>query len=424
LFVALAHADEAPNLNRFSLHSQSTSITQEHGRASAPNYSTPSSNTLSAEEETRTSFTATLFTGAKIFNGSEIYFNPEAQAGSGLSQTHGVAGFPNGEIYRVDSPDLKFNLSRLYLKQIIDLGDERESIADDINQVATTYAVQRLTVVAGKFALNDFFDNNRYSHDPRTQFMNWSTMDNGAWDYAADTRGYSIGVMIEYNQKNFAVRFASVMEPENANQMQMDENITHARGDNLEFELRYEANSHPGKLRLLGYMNHAHMGNYNLSVAQGTPGNVDISSSREYRTKYGAGLNLEQELTSRLGFFSRLGWNDGQTETWTFTEVDATASAGLSWQAFPSREDRLGFAVIRNEISPEHRGYLSAGGTGFMIGDGGLNYAPEEIAEVYYSWQACRYFAASGDAQWIVNPGYNQDHASVAVVALRLHAEF
>lgn len=420
---ACGWAEDSDWKDRFSVHGQATTVTQEHGNERVPSYAVEGGNTLSGYQETRTSFTSTLFAGAKVIDGTEIYVNPEGQAGSGLSQTHGVAGFPNGEIYRVDTPDLKFNWSRIFLRQVIGLGGEREKVEGAANQVPASYAVQRITIVAGKFALNDYFDNNQYAHDPRAQFLNWTMMDNGAWDYAADTRGYSIGFMIEYNQKDFAVRFASVMEPKYANQMEMDDNIAHAHGDNLELEYRYSIREHPGRARLLGYMNHAHMGDYDQSVQNPTSSGVDITSTRAYRVKYGAGLNLEQEISPALGVFSRIGWNDGHTETWAFTEIDFTASAGLSWKPFSARDDRLGLGLVYNEISPEHRGYLQAGGLGFIIGDGGLNYAPEEIVESYYSFRVCPSFAATADAQFVNNPGYNRDHGPAAIVALRLHTE-
>jgi high affinity Mn2+ porin len=206
--------------------------------------------------------------------------------------------------------------------------------------------------------------------------------------------------------------------------MEMDDDIAHAHGDQVELEYRWRLADHPGTARLLGYMNHAHMGNYVESVQNPTPKGVDITATREYRVKYGAGLNLEQEILPSLGAFARLGWNDGHTETWAFTEVDSTASAGLSWRPFAQRADRAGLAGIYNEISPEHRAYLAAGGLGFIIGDGGLNYAPEEILETYYSFRVSANFSVSLDGQYISHPGYNQDHGPVPAGALRLHGEF
>ncbi len=417
------HENLWPESDRFTFKIQATTVTQVRDSDPAPAYAKPDTPSLVSGTELRTSFTTTLFSGIKLTRLTEAYFNPEISAGSGLSDTHGIAGFPNGEIYRVDSPSPKFNLSRLYVKQVINLGGEKEDVAPDINQIKTVYSSRRLTLVGGKFSLSDFFDTNAYSHDPRTQFLNWGLMDNGAWDYAADTKGYTAGLMIEYNQKEFAVRFARVMVPQEANQMTLDKNVADAHGDNLEVETRYSVRGHPGKLRLMGFENHAHMGSYARSLAQAGSQTPDITSTREYRTKYGYGLNFEQEISPDVGAFARLGWNDGRSETWAFTEIDMTYSAGLSWKPFGERDDRVGAAFIVNEISADHWHYLEAGGQGFMLGEGGLNYGPEQILETYYAFKFLKSFAATVDFQYINHPGYNRDRAPLSVGALRLHYE-
>jgi high affinity Mn2+ porin len=229
--------------------------------------------------------------------------------------------------------------------------------------------------------------------------------------------------MIEYNQSEFALRFASVTVPEEANQMKMDTRLDRARGDNLEFEGRYSVASHPGKIRILSYMNHAHMGNYRESVDHPTAQGFDITSTRDDRTKYGYGLNVEQELSPRLGAFARWGWNDGRNESWAFTEVDSTISLGISWKTLVSRDDRLGVAGIYNEISQDHRDYLAAGGKGFIVGEGGLTYAPEKIFEVYYAAKIGSFVAVTLDLQYANDPGYNRDHSDLTMGAVRLHCE-
>jgi carbohydrate-selective porin OprB len=280
-------------------------------------------------------------------------------------------------------------------------------------------------VTAGKFSLNDLFDNNTYSHDPRTQYLNWALMDNGAWDYAADTRGYTWGLAVEYRYQAMSFRFASVLEPKEANQMAMDTNLLQAHGDNGEVEYRYQLRNHPGVIRVLGYMNHANMGSYADAIANPADSGPDVTQSRAYRTKYGFGLNLEQELSPSVGVFSRMGWNDGRTETWAFTEIDSTFSVGASFRGEPwgRKDDNLGLALILNGLSADHRAYLAAGGQGFIIGDGSLNYAPEQILEAYYSLKLWRSFAASGDVQWVKNPAYNADRGSTTILALRAHYE-
>ena len=282
---------------------------------------------LQGPGEVKTSFTSTLFFGYRLLPSTSLYVNPEVIAGEGMSTTHGVAGFPNGEIYRVDTPSAKLTVSRIYLQQVFGLGGEKESLDSGQNQLAGKDDKRRLTLVLGKFSLNDFLDDNIYSHDPRTQFLNWALMDNAAWDYAADTRGYTWGIFIELNQPVWAARLAFVTEPVEANAMQLDPHIEDAYGANWEFEYRTSLQTHPGKARLLSYLNRAHMGSYSETLAN-PAFNEDVTQTRAYRFKYGFGLNLEQELNPSLGAFMRAGWNDGTTETWNFTEVDRTISAG------------------------------------------------------------------------------------------------
>ena len=406
----------------WSIHFQATTITQGHGYINSP-YS--GVNSLDPAQEIQTSFTSTLFLGRRLWNGGEIYVNPELSAGNGISSTHGIAGFPNGEGCRVDNPDLKINLSRLFFKQVFGFGSGKENIEPDKNQLSSAVCRERLMVVVGKFSLNDYFDNNAYSHDPRTQFFNWALMDNGAWDYAADTRGYSLGLMLEYNKPDWALRAASVMEPREANMLDMDTDIAMAHGDNLEFEYRYKVKDHPGTARVLAYVNHARMRNYRAALD--TPAyNMDITQSREYSVKYGFGLNLEQEIDQNIGAFLRAGWNDGATESWAFTEIDRTLSGGVSIKgaSWKRQDDTIGAAVIANGLSADHSDYLRAGGYGFMLGDGKLTYAPEEIFEAYYLWKVFRDFSVTGDVQLVNNPAYNEDRGPVSILGARLHYEF
>jgi high affinity Mn2+ porin len=410
----------------YSAHAQATTVTQAHGSANAPSTANAQTNTISQDPERRTSFTSTLFLGARLFEGTELYLNPELVAGSGISDTHGIAGYTNGEIYRVDSAGLKATLSRAYLRKSLGLGGDKEKIESNVNSIAGEVDIKRVTLTLGKFSLNDLFDDNLYSHDPRTQFLNWSLMDNGAWDYAADTRGYTWGLAIEFNQPTYAIRFVSALVPKQANQLEMDLNISKAHSENAEFEYRYHFLGHPGKSRCLIYFNHANMGTYVDAVQNTNPNRAaDITESRDYSSKYGLGLNFEQELTNSIGGFFRAGWNDGRHESWAFTEIDQTASAGivLKGSQWHRTEDTAGLALIYNEISTDHRNYLAAGGLGFMIGDGSLSYAPEEIIETYYAFKIVKENAISADIQYVNHPGYNQDHAPATVFGVRLHAE-
>jgi high affinity Mn2+ porin len=419
-------AEEAFEQKYWSLHAQATAVGQEHGAITSP-YSGP--NSLNGGSESHTSLTGTLYLGRSLWKNAEAYVDGEMAAGSGLSGTHGVAGFPNGEIYRVDNPKPKASLARVYLKQMFALGEATENKEDDLNQLARSVPQSRLTLIGGKFSLNDFFDDNTYSHDPRTQFLNWALMDNGAWDYAADTRGYTWGLFAELNFPNWAFRYARVMEPKEANQMKMDTNLAQAHADNFELEGRYKLESRPGKARLMTYVNHSHMGAYRTTI--NTPSmNMDVTQSRTYTQKVGYGLNVEQEVFDNIGAFARAGWNDGKTETWAFTEIDRTLSLGtsLNGKIWGRADDAFGLAILWNGLSPDHRDYLAGGGSGFILGDAqtgkkGLSYATENVLEAYCSWKVLKYLALSADFQYVSNPGMNRDRGPVPVFAARLHGE-
>ena len=255
-------------------------------------------------------------------------------------------------------------------------------------------------------------------------------MDNGSWDYAADTRGYSWGFYLEYNDPQWAVRFASVMVPLQANQMEMDKEYPPAMGLNLEFESRWGDSDKKGIARFLAWENHAGMGNYRNTINRrpapvDADGNLDVTQTRQMSDKYGFGINIEQALTTDLGTFVRLGWDDGKTETWAFTEIDQNLSIGLSLKGtkWNRPSDVVGAAYMLNGISQDHRDYLALGGMGFIIGDGTLNYGPEHIGEIYYSYRVFPGFDATGDFQYFQNPAYNADRGPVSVCSFRIHYE-
>jgi len=415
----LTAAPETPEKSPWSFHVQATAIPQGHGDFHSP-YA--SSNSLSPEGEVATSFTSTFYVGRELWNGAEVYVNPEILAGNGLSSTLGLAGFPNGEIYRVDNPSPKVSLSRFFIRQTWGLGGSREFVWSGQNQVPAELYASRITLTTGKFSLVDMFDDNGYSHDARTQFMNWALMDNGAWDFAADTRGYTYGAALEIYRGRWAWRMAEVMVPASANGMQMDTRISQARADNFEIERRHTLNGHPGVFQMMSFANHAHMGSYRETIDTPALG-MDITKSRAYRVKYGLGINLEQELTKNLGLFFRSGWNDGHTETWAFTEIDRTASGGVSLNGRRWRRtsDRFGLALVGNGLSKDHAQYLRLGGKGFIIGDGRLNYGHEKILETYYSFAVGKGLVLSPDFQYVANPAYNRDRGPVAISAVRFH---
>lgn len=422
-FVSSAHAFDD---GTYSVHFQATAVTQEHTIFPAL-YS--GLNSLAPGFEMRSSLTSTIFAGRTLWKDAEVYVNPEVTGGSGLSATHGIAGFPNGEIYRVDTVSPKFNLARAFVRQQIEFGGEKTHLETDLNQMAREIDSRRLTVTLGKYSLNDFFDDNTYAHDPRSQFLNWGFMDNLAWDYAADVRGYTWGLILELHLTDWVFRMGTGLEPKQANQMDLEWDVAEANGYNSEIEYQWKLlgklAERPGKARLLGYLNRADMGSYDEAVEQ-QPVDPDVTTTRAFRTKWGFGLNFEQEITSDLGAFFRAGWNDGKTESWAFTECERTIGGGVSMKGtkWGREKDVAAVGALFNGLSREHADYLAAGGVGFILGDGSLNYAPEQIIEVYYLAQAVEHFEVSGDFQEVIHPGYNSDRGPVEIGAVRLHYEF
>ncbi len=408
----------------FSAHAQATVVTQVHNVFPSP-YIGPRS--LLPSEPAANTMTGTVFFAARLCeserNDTQIIFNPEVAGGSGFSGTDGIAGFPNGEATRVGVENPTPYIARLYVRQTFGFGGEREWAPDENNQVAGERDVRRLSVIVGKFAAPDIADDNRYSHDPRTQFLNWALVYNGAWDYPANVRGYTYGVALDYNQsKNLSFSYGIMTVPAVANGAPLDWHLLKAQGQVLEMENRFEINERPGALRLLTFLNHAHMGDYTEALQQ-MPDDPEITKTRSYRYKYGFGMSFDQALSDDIGFFSRLGWNDGHTESWAFTEIDRTATAGLvmggRWWCRP--DDRIGLAGILNGISGPHRAYLEAGGIGFIIGDGKLKYGLESILETYYAWKIANGIVLTLDFQEVVNPAYNTQRGPVEVGSIRVH---
>ncbi len=420
-------SDTISKEQRWNFHFQNTVIDQYHPAFKAKYSGT---NSLSSTEENALSVTTTLYFGLKLWRGAQMYFNPELSGGSGFSETRGVAAFPNGEVYRVSDAAPHVYIGRLFAEQIIPLADEYEYIPDGMNQLSMRRPVSYIAISAGKFSMLDFFDNNKYSHDPRTQFYNWALMGNGAWDYPANTRGYTFGLTFELVNPEWSLRLAAVMVPERANGSEMDGNLRQAHSSALEYEHNYSLGNQHGKIRLMAYLNKARMGNYKSAIEWGKENNrvpeVD-SVSREGNSKFGFGINAEQALSGDIGFFLRAGWNDGTNQTWIFTEIDRHLSAGviLDGALWNRGSDILGIAQVVDGLSKDHRDYLKAGGYGFIIGDGNLNYEPELVTEIYYSFKLLAYpLWISPDYQFIINPAYNKDRGPVHAFGIRTHCEF
>ena len=389
-------------------------------------YSGP--NSLTPDREKSYSFTATAALGARLWRGGEVYVDPEATQGVPLSHLTGLGGFTNGEIARTSGPELTLYAARAFLRQTWGLGGEREKVESDANQLAGSADRRRIVLTAGKLSVQDLFDDNAYSHDPRTQFLNWSLMTYGAWDFAADARGYSWGIALEYFHDTWALRAARFMMPKQSNGLALNPRIFESFGDQIELEHSHSIGGQAGKLRLLAFRNQADMGGYSDSLADAAASGAtpDLATSRKKRVKYGFGVNLEQSFSPDIGMFARASWNNGEAETFAFTEIDRSISVGtvVKGSGWKRPDDSLGIAFVRNGISGPHSDYLGAGGLGFFLGDGRLNYRSENIFETYYSAGLFKDAWLSADFQRIFDPAYNADRGPVSVASARFHYGF
>jgi high affinity Mn2+ porin len=404
----------------WSAHYQYTAIDQGHRAFRAP-YS--GVNSLNPGNRMNETMSATAYLGRTLWQGAALYLDPEFIQGFGLSHTTGLAGFPNGEAQKAGEQTPKLYIPRFYLQQTIGLGGEQETIEDDLNQVGGTRDVSRITLYAGKLAVNDLFDTNAYAHDPRNDFMNWSAWEGGAYDYAADVRGYSDGIAAELNQKDWAVRSGAFLMDKRSNSRELDTRVLQRGGYQVEIERRHKLFGRAGKLRVLGYLNHSYSGSYRAALA--TPG-TDITATRRNRFKEGFVVNLEQAITDDLGTFARLSWNDGRTEIMSFTDIDRSGAIGviLKGSMWGRANDTVAVAAVVNGLSSTHVDFLRAGGIGILVGDGTLKYAPEELVEAYYRLQVTTPFSLTADYQFVLHPAYNHDRGPVSVIAVRLHLQY
>lgn len=424
-----AQSDSTTEKNKkLSIHLQATIIPQYHFNFKAA-YS--GDNSLEPSEPARTSFSTTLFLSYKPFRNSYIVFNPEAAGGKGLSKTLGIAGFPNGEVYRVGDPTPKPFIGRLYWEQRFPLTNEMEKVADDINQIAETTHKDYISLIAGKFSLTDFFDDSQISHDPRTQFFNWALMGNGGWDYPANTRGYTMGVVLQALFKDWAARTALTTVPIEANGPELQFKWAKAMGFVLELEkthLFQKSDRQFSTIHLGYFLNYANMGNYQESIDKAILFGAapNILDSRNYgRTKWGFYASADNNFGS-YHWFVKASINDGKNETWAFTEIDKSFTTGFQFDGdlWKRKQDRFAIAYLNNHLSSVHRKYLENGGYGFLIGDGKLNYGGEQIIEAYYSLHITKQVFLSPDYQFVMNPAYNKDRGPVHIIGFRFHADF
>jgi high affinity Mn2+ porin len=423
--------------SRFFIAGQANIILQAHAPFHSPYAGT---NSLLSRGEYKTSLIGTLYLGAEILRNPhhhlEAIYDEESAGGRGISEALGLAGFTNLDVVRNPTLGPVPYLARVGLHATIGLSNTLNKSERGPFSLATQLPERRLDLRVGKMSLPDFFDLNSIGTDSHLQFLNWTTDNNGAWDYAADTRGYTYGAVAEYDDKSWSARYGIALMPVVANGVDMDWNLRRASGQNMELEWRHGvfgsllSPDRKGAVRLLSYVNHAHMGLYraanNAFLAQldATP---DITKHETFSAvKYGFALNAEQELTNSLRMFGRFGWNEGAHESFAYTEVDQTFEFGGDYtlRSLHRENDKLGLAFVTNAIKRDHQAYLRLGGLGFLLGDGRLNYAREDIVESYYTLHAWRGLYYSLDAQYIAHPGYNQDRGPVLVESLRMHVDF
>jgi len=408
----------------YVLHFHFTGATQAHPAFYAK-YS--GANSLSPSAEAATAFVTGIHLGVRLWPEAEFVFDPEMSGGYGLSQTLGVAAFPSGIVYRVGNPAPAIYLARLLLRQTIGLGGGTVPLEAGADDFARTRDRVALTLTAGRLSVTDVFDGNAYAHDPETQFFNWALFASGAWDYPADTRGYTWGVLADLSVDWWSVKAGVALEPQYANLLPLEWDITKARGLMAEYDARYQLFGRHGTARVLLYLNTARMGSYAQVLADPVAyGNSIAATRQDGRKKYGAALSWDQQVTDSLGVFVRASIDDGATETWAFTEIDRSLGFGAvqAGNLWGFKDYELGGAVVIDGLSQLHRLYLQGGGYGFIIGDGQLNYAPEVVGDFYFRVHFTDFIDASVIYQPVFNPAYNRDRGPVQVFSGRVHVAF
>jgi high affinity Mn2+ porin len=422
---ASAHEPEPASLSEaFAFHGQFTYVEQETSGFKAPYAGANSLSPRSGKETTD----ATLYLGARLWSGAEVWINPEIDQGFGLNNTLGVAGFPSGEAYKVGKNQPYLRLPRIFVRQTLDLDGEREAVAAEANQLGGDRSLNRWLFTVGKFGVADIFDANQYAHDPRGDFFNWAAIDAGSFDYAADAWGYTAGAAAEWYQGTWTTRLGVFDLSNVPNSVHLDPGF-HEFQIVAELEKRHTLLDHPGKLMVTVFDSRGRMGLLNSAVqlAEQTGQPVDITAVRQYRSRLGASLNLEQQLVKDLGLFARVGKAAGNVEAYEFTDIDRSVAAGLSFKgSFWHRErDSVGLAGLVNNISADRQRFLNAGGLGILVGDGQLPHpGPEQILETYYNVQLLPHAQLSFDYQWVDHPAYNRDRGPASIFAVRFHAQF
>jgi high affinity Mn2+ porin len=423
------HADGT----RYFIAGQANVIFQAHGPFHSPYEGL---NSMLGRGEYKVSLVGTLFLGAELLRDPgrhlEVLYDQESAGGRGISEALGLAGFTNLDVVRNPTLGPTPYMARVEVHATLGLSDKMTEAERGPFSLATEVPQRRLELRVGKMGLPDTFDINSVGTDSHLQFLNWTVDNNGAYDYAADTRGYTWGAIAEYDDKNWSARYGLATMPTVANGIDMDWDLRRASGQNMEVEWRHAllGPDRKGVVRALSYVNHAHMGLYrdaNKAFLAGKDATPDITKHETFgAVKYGFGLNAEQEVTDSLRLFGRFGWNEGQHESFAYTEVDQTVEFGgdFAGRRWGRENDKVGLAFVSNAIKRDHQAYLRLGGLGFLIGDGKLNYGRENILEGYYNMHAWRGVFYALDAQYVTHPGYNRDRGPVLVEAVRMHLDF
>jgi high affinity Mn2+ porin len=408
---------------QWAVHGQTTYVSQ-YASSFRALYSGPNSLAPNSGRET---WDATLYVGRRLWSGAELWFNPEIDQGFGLSNTLGVAGFTSGEAYKVGFTHPYLRVPRAFVRQTVGVSGGTEAVASDLNQFAGSRTANRIVVTVGKFSVSDLFDTITYAHDPRNDFMNWSLVDAGTWDYAADAWGFTYGAAIEWYQGPWTARAGVFDLSVVPNSVELDHHFDELQVV-YELEHRHELRGRPGKLAVVGFVSHGRMGRLDdaVTLARQTDTVPDTAKVRRDAGRPGVNLNMEQQIVADVGIFGRVGWADGAFETYEFTDIDHTASGGVSVAGarWGRPHDRFGLATVVNGISNARIAYLNAGGLGVLIGDGQLPHPGlEEILETYYrlplhSWEL------TTDYQFIVHPAYNRDRGPLSVISARVRKQF
>jgi len=443
---AFTQNGDTNQVQRWNFHAQNTVIVQGDPAFSAK-YSSP--NSLNDKGELRRTTTLDLYAGLRLWKGAEAYGDFLAWQGFGLSETFGIEAFPNGDAYKAGTVRPNFTLAHLFIRQTFGWGGKKEYLQDDELTLAGQKDISRLTFTLGRISPLDICDNNSYAKDPHTQFMNWAGMGNISWDYGEDQVGYTTGLAVELNQPKWSLRYGVYQMPAYKNGFTADDRylmypfrgadgpFLRAWAMMIELERRYKINAHSGALRLTPWLDEADFASYKVAtalllanppnmVADGQGAGITIpQAARAYRYKYGLGLNWEQEVIKNIGLFSRVGWNNGQCESWTFTDVNWTASMGISidGELWGRINDNFGIMYVVSGASKANRNFLKAGGTDMLDGDGALNYHPERVLELYYDFQIWKSLHISPDFQFVVNPAFNGDRGPVSIFGGRVHWE-